>query len=154
VHVFSAPVGYLAAGQAWLLLAVEDGSPHRAAGYAMVRLTEPEPTWDLGSQVGELESLAVAEHARGRGIGTQLMDAGRDLLREHGPVTGRWPSWKRIPQPSGSTSEPGSGRTTGSYSGRSIPATAAPGLLATAVKTPCNSVTSGFARHNRVARRA
>ena len=80
---------WLAGGRAWLLLAVEaatDGQP--AAGYAMVRLTEPGPTLDLGTAVGELESLAVAERARGRGVGTMLMDASRDLLRTHG--AGYW----------------------------------------------------------------
>ncbi len=77
--------GWLASGRAWLLLAVEHTSPDQAAaGYAMVRLTEPGPSWDLGTVIGELESLAVAEHARGHGIGTKLMDAGRELLRTHG----------------------------------------------------------------------
>ena len=38
--------------------------------------------------VGDLESLSVAEHARGRGIGTRLMDAARELLRSRG--VGYW----------------------------------------------------------------
>ena len=80
---------WLADGRAWLLLAIEAASAGRpAAGYAMVRLTEPGPTWDLGTAVGELESLAVAERARGHGVGTMLMDASRELLRTHG--AGYW----------------------------------------------------------------
>jgi ribosomal protein S18 acetylase RimI-like enzyme len=76
---------WLAGGRAWLLLAVEAAAASRPpAGYAMVRLTEPGPTWDLGAVLGELESLAVTEQARGLGVGTMLMDASRDLLRTHG----------------------------------------------------------------------
>jgi ribosomal protein S18 acetylase RimI-like enzyme len=78
-------VGWLAEGRTWLLLAVSQTSPQDSpAGYAMVRLTEPGPTWDLGEVVGDLESLAVADDARGGGIGTILMDAARDLLRARG----------------------------------------------------------------------
>jgi ribosomal protein S18 acetylase RimI-like enzyme len=80
---------WLSGGRAWLLLAVNEMSPQEAAaGYAMVRLTEPGPTWDLGEVAGELESLAVAGHARGQGTGTRLMDAARDLLRAQG--VGYW----------------------------------------------------------------
>jgi ribosomal protein S18 acetylase RimI-like enzyme len=80
---------WLSSGRAWLLLAVNEISPQdAAAGYAMVRLTEPGPTWDLGEVTGELESLAVAGHARGQGTGTRLMDAARDLLRAQG--VGYW----------------------------------------------------------------
>jgi ribosomal protein S18 acetylase RimI-like enzyme len=81
--------GWLADGRSWLLLAVDAASAGRpAAGYAMVRLTEPGPTWDLGAALGELESLAVAEQTRGLGVGTMLMDAGRELLRARG--AGYW----------------------------------------------------------------
>jgi ribosomal protein S18 acetylase RimI-like enzyme len=80
---------WLSGGKAWLLLAVSDASPQDPAiGYAMVRLDEPGPTWDLGEAVGELESLAVAAHARGLGLGSKLMDAARDLLRANG--VGYW----------------------------------------------------------------
>ena len=80
---------WLADGRSWLLLAVDAASASRpAAGYAMVRLTEPGPTWDLGASLGQLESLAVAEQARGLGLGTMLMDASRDLLRAR--VAGYW----------------------------------------------------------------
>ena len=73
---------WLSSGRAWLLLAVDAASPRQAPdGYAVVRLAESGATWDLGHAVGELESLAVAAQARGRGIGTKLMDAARELLR-------------------------------------------------------------------------
>jgi ribosomal protein S18 acetylase RimI-like enzyme len=75
---------WLAGGRSWLLLADAAAGGQPAAGYAMVRLTEPGPTWDLGATMGELESLAVAEQARGQGVGTMLMDASRDLLRARG----------------------------------------------------------------------
>jgi ribosomal protein S18 acetylase RimI-like enzyme len=74
---------WLADGRSWLLLA-EAAAGQPAAGYAMVRLTEPGPTWDPGATMGELESLAVAEQARGQGVGAMLMDASRDLLRARG----------------------------------------------------------------------
>jgi ribosomal protein S18 acetylase RimI-like enzyme len=76
---------WLAGDRAWLLLAVSQAAPAGPpAGYAMARLTEPGPSWDLGEVVGELESLAVADHARGAGIGTRLLDAARELLRAQG----------------------------------------------------------------------
>ncbi len=82
-------VAWLATGRAWLLLAIDQASPDQAAaGYAMVRLTEPGPTWDLGAEVGELESLAVAGHARRGGAGTLLVNAASDLLRAQG--VGYW----------------------------------------------------------------
>jgi ribosomal protein S18 acetylase RimI-like enzyme len=80
---------WLSSGRAWLLLAVTGAPPDQAAaGYAVVRLAGPGATWDLGDAVGDLESLAVAEHARGHGIGSRLMDAAREVLRAHG--AGYW----------------------------------------------------------------
>ena len=80
---------WLSSGRAWLLLAVDAASPQQAPdGYAVVRLAESGATWDLGDAVGDLESLAVAAHARGQGLGTKLMDAARELLRSRG--VGYW----------------------------------------------------------------
>jgi len=41
-------------------------------------------SWDVGERTGELETLAVAEEVRGAGIGTMLIEACRDRLREQG----------------------------------------------------------------------
>jgi GNAT superfamily N-acetyltransferase len=78
-------VEWLTGGDAWLLLAVPAGAQDAAPdGYAIVRLEASGSTWELGDQIGELESLAVAERARGTGVGTQLIAAARELLRERG----------------------------------------------------------------------
>ncbi len=79
-------VGWLKSGNAWLLLALPTaGEPSgEALGYAFLRVHEPGPTWALGDEIGELESLAVAKAARGHGIGTMLIDRARALLRERG----------------------------------------------------------------------
>ena len=74
---------WISVGGTWLLLAVDPDQPS-PRGYALVRLHPAGPTWDLGDQIGEIESLAVAEDARGTGIGTALIEAARDLLRERG----------------------------------------------------------------------
>ncbi len=62
------------------------GEATDAVGYAMLRVHEPGATWDLGAQVGEVESLAVAPSARGAGVGSALMAACRDELSSHGIV--------------------------------------------------------------------
>lgn len=76
---------WIGAGTAWMLLAVpaEDrgGAPE---GYAVVGIHPSSPSWDIGDRVGELESLVVAEAARGAGIGTLLIAAARDLLHGQG----------------------------------------------------------------------
>jgi ribosomal protein S18 acetylase RimI-like enzyme len=78
-------VEWLTGGEAWLLLAVPAGEDAAAPdGYAIVRLQPSGSTWDLGDRIGELESLSVAEHARGAGVGTRLIAAARDSLRERG----------------------------------------------------------------------
>lgn len=48
-------------------------------GYAMVRLAASSPTWDRG-RIGDVETLSVAAHARGRGVGRALLDAARARL--------------------------------------------------------------------------
>jgi ribosomal protein S18 acetylase RimI-like enzyme len=76
-------VSWLSGEEAWLLLAYGDDDTS-ALGYAVLRLEDGGPTWEIGERIAELESLAVAERARGRGIGTTLLGAARDLCREVG----------------------------------------------------------------------
>jgi ribosomal protein S18 acetylase RimI-like enzyme len=41
-------------------------------------------SWDVGPRVGELETLAVAVEARGRGVGTMLIEACQERLQTEG----------------------------------------------------------------------
>jgi ribosomal protein S18 acetylase RimI-like enzyme len=54
------------------------------AGYAMVHLRSGSPTWPLGEQAGEVETLAVLPAARGNGIGTALLLAVREEMHANG----------------------------------------------------------------------
>jgi GNAT superfamily N-acetyltransferase len=76
-------VSWLSEEDAWLLLAL-DGDDAPALGYAVLRLEDAGPTWEVGDRVAELESLAVAERARSRSIGMRLLEAARDVCREVG----------------------------------------------------------------------
>jgi ribosomal protein S18 acetylase RimI-like enzyme len=63
---------WLAAGEAFVLLAEREGRP---VGYAVVRLHNgPDDTYPLGARYAEIYSLAVAPEQRGHGIGGALMD--------------------------------------------------------------------------------
>jgi len=73
---------WLGKGSARMFAAVPaDGEP---LGYAVLSVKPAMASWDVGSRVGELETLAVAETARGRGIGTMLIEACREKLRAEG----------------------------------------------------------------------
>lgn len=49
---------------------------HGLAGYAVVRIHEgPDDSWALEARYGEVWTVLVTERARGRGVGTQLLDA-------------------------------------------------------------------------------
>ena len=73
---------WLADGSGTLFVArLEDAAP---VGYAMLRVHAPGATWDLGAQMGEVESLAVGGDARNAGTGTALLAACRDELRRRG----------------------------------------------------------------------
>jgi GNAT superfamily N-acetyltransferase len=72
---------WLSSGDGVLLLAVTSAGAE-PDGYACVRTTPSAPTFDFGERVGELESLVVAEHARGAGLGSLLIGAAREWLRE------------------------------------------------------------------------
>lgn len=76
-------MAWLAGDGFWLLLAIDEQTD-TAVGYAALQVTESGPTWDLGDRIAELESLAVAEHARGAGVGAELMRECREILRAQG----------------------------------------------------------------------
>ena len=76
-------VEWLGGGRAWMLAALppDDGEP---LGYAVLTVHPPGPTFDLGEEVGDLESLSVSPGARGAGVGTALIEACRRILRDRG----------------------------------------------------------------------
>ena len=70
-------------GSGALLVAGADGAA-RPDGYAFCRLVRSGPTFDFGQARGEVESLVVAPHARGAGVGTALLEGSRHHLRDRG----------------------------------------------------------------------
>jgi ribosomal protein S18 acetylase RimI-like enzyme len=78
-------VDWLSSGEGTMLAAVPAGEPEGTPlGYAMLLPSPAGATWDLGERVGEVESLSVAPEARGRGVGTALLDASRERFRAEG----------------------------------------------------------------------
>ena len=73
--------GVLDGGGGHLLLAEVDG---RAIGYAVVSEIGSQATLETGARMAELESLAVLPGSRGAGVGTALMAAVHELVRELG----------------------------------------------------------------------
>jgi ribosomal protein S18 acetylase RimI-like enzyme len=63
------------------VLIAESGSV--AIGYALVHVRGPEESWETGP-VAELETLALLPEHRGRGIGSQLLQAVFQRLRQMG----------------------------------------------------------------------
>lgn len=77
-------VEWLSSGSARMLVAVPAGEDAQPRGYAVLSIKSSSASWDVGERIGEMETLAVAEDARGEGIGSLLIDACRDLLRAEG----------------------------------------------------------------------
>jgi ribosomal protein S18 acetylase RimI-like enzyme len=74
---------WLERGEAFLLIAERQGSA--PVGYALARLDdEPDDTWSADGAIAELYSLSVAPEARGRGVGTALLDAVDAELEQRG----------------------------------------------------------------------
>jgi ribosomal protein S18 acetylase RimI-like enzyme len=67
-----------------LLFVARDGDLASPVGYAFCLLSGPGPTFDFGETRAEVDSLVVADTARGAGIGTLLLDACRAELRRRG----------------------------------------------------------------------
>ncbi|HYG96265.1 MAG TPA: GNAT family N-acetyltransferase [Solirubrobacterales bacterium] len=76
---------WLGSGRARMLAAVPaEDADAPAVGYAVLAIKPSLASWDVDERIGELETLAVAEAERGRGIGSELIEACRRLLREEG----------------------------------------------------------------------
>jgi GNAT superfamily N-acetyltransferase len=76
---------WLGEGSARMLAAVpaaDEAAP--PVGYAVLAIKPSMASWDVDERVGELETLAVAEEVRGQGIGSRLIEACRERLREEG----------------------------------------------------------------------
>jgi GNAT superfamily N-acetyltransferase len=56
----------------------------RLLGYAMIRAADAAGSWQRGDQVSTLETLVVADSARGTGAGRELLDAARERIAEWG----------------------------------------------------------------------
>lgn len=67
-----------------LLFVAPVGEHDEPVGYTFCRLLASGPTFDLGPVRGEIDSLAVAEAARGGGVGTALLCGCRAELRRRG----------------------------------------------------------------------
>jgi GNAT superfamily N-acetyltransferase len=76
---------WLGNGSARMLAALPAGDEKtQPVGYAVLAVKPSMASWDVNERVGELETLAVAEEARGQGVGSALIEACRELLREQG----------------------------------------------------------------------
>jgi ribosomal protein S18 acetylase RimI-like enzyme len=72
---------WLAQPDTLLLLAELDGRP---VGYALTTIGGPGAAMVTGERTAEIESLSLLPEARGRGIGSRLMEITKEHLREHG----------------------------------------------------------------------
>jgi GNAT superfamily N-acetyltransferase len=77
--------GWLASGAGTIFAAAPKGEPDgELLGYATLVIEGSSPSWAMGEKVGEVETLVVAESARGAGIGKALLEACRDRLKSEG----------------------------------------------------------------------
>lgn len=74
---------WLAGDGAILVIARDEGSSE-PLGYLVCRLVDGGATFDLGAMRGDVDSLVVHDQARGRGIGTALLEAVRAELVDRG----------------------------------------------------------------------
>ena len=71
----------LEAPDAFILARERDGEP---LAYAAVRIVPTSSVFAWSERAGELETLVVAQHARGSGLGAQLLSDVRAELSGHG----------------------------------------------------------------------
>lgn len=70
---------------AFVVVVRRHGEP---VGYAVAHVHDgPDDTWPTSDRIGEVESLAVVEAERGRGLGTMLLDATEERLAELGATS-------------------------------------------------------------------
>ncbi|HEX3801905.1 MAG TPA: GNAT family N-acetyltransferase [Solirubrobacteraceae bacterium] len=67
-----------------ILVIARDRVSSESLGYAICRLLSGSATFDLGAVRGDVDSLVVHDSARGRGIGTALLEAVRASLVHRG----------------------------------------------------------------------
>lgn len=72
---------WLAAPDSLVLVAEDDGRP---VGYALVTFRGPEEAWASGERIGVVQTLSVLPSHRGAGLGTRLLEAAFDGMRELG----------------------------------------------------------------------
>ena len=88
---------WLSDGTGTLFTAAVQPSPE-LVGYAMLRVTPPGPTWALGAEMGEVESLAVVEPRAARESAPHCSRPVARRSRNGVSSTGRWPSLSRTPE--------------------------------------------------------
>lgn len=74
---------WLADGSGFIFVA-DSADTQRPIGYLACRLLPAGPTFDLGELRGDVDSLIIAEAARGQGIGSALLNACRAELQSRG----------------------------------------------------------------------
>lgn len=72
---------WLTGGEGTLFVAEIAGKPQ---GYLMLTISEGTPTWNIGDRAAEIETLAVLPAARGKGVGTALIEAALDFAETRG----------------------------------------------------------------------
>jgi len=72
---------WLSDTDAFVLIAEQAGLP---VGYALVTLGDPYWGWVTGERVADVDTLSVLPEARGREVGTKLMDAVESELDRRG----------------------------------------------------------------------
>jgi ribosomal protein S18 acetylase RimI-like enzyme len=73
--------GWMSEGDAWLLIAEQQGSP---VGFAFFRIRDGDPAFTTEDRIAELEALSVPPELRRWGIGSLIMEEVERLLARAG----------------------------------------------------------------------